>query len=88
MKANGSAEAQDRTIERSYFVANKNSDVYHDTDCKWSDKIKPENIIEFASNREAEAQNFSPCRSCHPERLKSDGTRDLRPAARKFSNYQ
>jgi flagellar biosynthesis protein FlhF len=88
LKADGSAEVHEPNINRSYFVANKNSDVYHDTDCKWSDKIKPENIIQFASNREAEAQNFSPCRSCHPERLKSDGTRDLRPAARKFSNYQ
>lgn len=88
MKANGSAEVQDRTIERSYFVANKNSDVYHSMDCKWSNKIKPGNIIQFASTQEAEAQNFLPCRSCNPDRLKSDDTRYLKTATRKFSSYQ
>lgn len=88
LKANGSPQVHESKIKGSYFVANKNSDVYHDTDCKWSDKIKPENIIQFASNREAEAQNFLPCRSCNPDRLKSDANRDLKTAARKYSSYQ
>lgn len=80
-------EVQRSTGNRSYFVANKNSDIYHQTDCKWSDKIKPENIIQFASNREAETQNFLPCRSCNPDRLKSNRNTELRTPARKFSNY-
>ncbi|CAB1059700.1 Flagellar biosynthesis protein FlhF [Olavius sp. associated proteobacterium Delta 1] len=88
LKANGSGQVHESSIKRSYFVANKNSDVYHHTDCKWSKKIKPENIVQFASNREAETQNFLPCRSCNPERLNSDDTKDLRTAARKFSSYQ
>jgi flagellar biosynthesis protein FlhF len=50
------------------FVANKNSDVYHITDCKWAKKIKPANTIKFTAAKEAEAQNFLPCRSCHPDR--------------------
>jgi len=88
LKSHGSPLVHESNIKGSYFVANKNSDVYHDTDCKWSDKIKPENIIRFASNREAEVQNFLPCRSCNPDRLKSDSNRDLKTAARKFSSYQ
>jgi flagellar biosynthesis protein FlhF len=48
------------------FVANKNSDVYHSTDCKWAKKIKPANTIKFTAAQEAEVQNFLPCRSCHP----------------------
>jgi hypothetical protein len=87
LAANGSVKDQDRTRIRSYFVANKNSDVYHATDCQWSDKIKPDNIIQFASTQEAEAQKFLPCRSCNPDRLKSDNTMDSRTATRKFSSY-
>jgi flagellar biosynthesis protein FlhF len=87
-KAAGDQKVEESTPNRSYFMANKNSDVYHDTDCKWSHRIKPENIIRFASNREAEAQNFLPCRSCNPDRLKSDDTRDLKTVTRKFSSNQ
>jgi flagellar biosynthesis protein FlhF len=86
-KADESVEVQESNIKRSYFVANKNSDIYHNTDCKWSDKIKPENMIQFASNREAEARKFLPCRSCNPDRLKSDRNTDIGTAARKFSSY-
>jgi flagellar biosynthesis protein FlhF len=75
------------TINQPYFVANKNSDIYHHPDCKWSDKIKPENMIQFASNREAEARNFLPCRSCNPDRLTGDRNPALKTAARKFSSY-
>ena len=53
---------------QTYFVANKNSDVYHSTDCKWAKKIKPGNIIKFSNGQEAEAQNFLACRSCNPDR--------------------
>ena len=45
-------------------------------------------IIKFASNQEAESQNFLPCRSCNPKRSKSGIPGDSRPAARKFSSYQ
>ena len=70
------------------FVANKNSDVYHSTDCKWSSKIKPGNIIRFASSQEAEAQNYLPCRSCSPKHSKKDNPSELKPAAQKLSSYQ
>jgi flagellar biosynthesis protein FlhF len=49
------------------FVANKNSDVYHISDCKWAKKIKPANMIKFSGAQEAESQNFLACRSCHPD---------------------
>jgi flagellar biosynthesis protein FlhF len=88
LKDSRPSEVQASNGMRTYFVANKNSDIYHQTDCKWSDKIKPENIIQFASNREAEARNFLPCRSCNPDRSKNDRNTALMTAARKFSSYQ
>ena len=58
---------EDIRTEQPNFVANKNSDVYHLTDCKWAKKIKSANIVKFSVAREAEAQNFLPCRSCNPD---------------------
>jgi len=69
------------------FVANKNSDVYHCTDCKWSARIKTDNIIRFNSTGEAEAQNFLPCRSCRPDRCKQGRTGDLTTSRLNLSNY-
>jgi flagellar biosynthesis protein FlhF len=48
------------------YVANKNSDVFHYPDCKWTHKIKPKNMITFSSIQEAKSQHFVPCRDCQP----------------------
>ncbi|MGD8880344.1 MAG: flagellar biosynthesis protein FlhF [Desulfobacterales bacterium] len=48
------------------YVANKNSDVFHCPDCKWTLKIKPKNMITFSSVQEAKTQHFVPCRDCQP----------------------
>jgi flagellar biosynthesis protein FlhF len=48
------------------YVANKNSDVFHYPDCKWTHKIKPQNMITFSSVQEAKSQHFVPCRDCQP----------------------
>lgn len=56
--------AQGRTGDN--YVANKNSDVFHCPDCKWTKKIKPQNMIAFASVKAAQKQHFMPCRDCHP----------------------
>ena len=56
------------TSVQPYFVANRNSDVYHAPDCKWAKRIKPENSVRFDNAQEAETQNFLPCRSCNPDR--------------------
>jgi flagellar biosynthesis protein FlhF len=55
-------------IESSSFVANKNSDVFHYPECKWTQKIKSKNMITFSSVKAAEEQHFLPCRDCRPSR--------------------
>ena len=50
------------------FVANRNSDVYHAAGCKWTQKIKRENIIMFESAAAATQRNYLPCRNCNPDR--------------------
>ena len=70
------------------FVANKNSDVYHSTDCKWAKKIKPANTIKFSGSHEAEAQNFLACRSCHPNREQAPGHSDLNPEMMQSYGYR
>ncbi len=55
-------------IEGRTFVANKNSDVFHHPECKWTQKIKSKNMITFSSVQTAEEQHFLPCRDCRPSR--------------------
>jgi flagellar biosynthesis protein FlhF len=52
--------------EDSTFVANKNSDVFHHPDCKWTQKIKSKNMITFSSAQAAEMAHFMPCQDCRP----------------------
>jgi flagellar biosynthesis protein FlhF len=73
---------------RVYFVANQNSDVYHCSDCKWSKKIKPDNIVKFSSAQDAEAHNFLPCSSCKPDRLECENHIDSKTEKRKLSSYR
>ena len=87
-KTNMSVQDPDTKVDRPHFVANKNSDIYHNTECKWSDKIKSENMIHFTSTREAKARNFLPCRSCNPDRPAIDRNPDLGTDARQVTNYQ
>lgn len=48
------------------FVANRNSDIFHRPDCKWTRVIKEENMVVFQSVEEARERRFSPCRYCSP----------------------
>jgi flagellar biosynthesis protein FlhF len=54
----------------STFVANKNSDVFHRPDCKWTQKIKSKNMITFTSAQAAEVAQFIPCQDCRPTQRK------------------
>ena len=57
-------------INARQFVANKNSDIFHCLDCKWTQKIKSKNLITFSSTEVARMQQFMPCRDCQPENSK------------------
>lgn len=48
------------------FVASKNSNKYHYTWCKWAQKIKPSNLVEFNSPEKAIAAGYAPCKICKP----------------------
>jgi hypothetical protein len=83
-----SADLDHLPAARTYFVANKNSEVYHCEDCKWSKKIKSDNIMKFSSAQEAEAQNFLPCSSCKPDRLPYGDHLDSKTEKIKSSSYR
>ena len=87
LKAQKSAVSQESSPIRWQFVANKNSDVFHRLDCKWSDRIKPENMIKFAGIQEAKAQKFLPCRSCNPDRPRGDAAMETKTGRQTFSSY-
>jgi flagellar biosynthesis protein FlhF len=63
------ANPEATSAHQDYFVANRNSDIFHQPDCKAVKRINPENIFVFKNMGEAKAQNFKPCRMCCAMRL-------------------
>lgn len=58
--------------EGDYFIANKNSDIFHHRNCKSVERINMNNVIVFQSMSDARMQNFKPCRMCCHEKIGSD----------------
>ena len=71
------ARAKDSSAvnRQANFIANRNSEVYHVAGCKWTKKIKPENMITFESAAAAAHRNYLPCRNCNPDRGMQSDTR-------------
>lgn len=46
------------------LVGSKNSDKYHLPACRWAKRIKPENIVCFASTQDAAAKGYQPDKGC------------------------
>jgi flagellar biosynthesis protein FlhF len=65
-RAGRSPQQAPARVDGNTFVANKNSDVFHHPDCKWTQKIKSKNMITFSSAQAAEAAHFMPCQDCRP----------------------
>jgi flagellar biosynthesis protein FlhF len=50
------------------LVAKRNSCVYHVAGCKWTKKIKDEQMLTFESAADAAKRHYMPCRICNPDR--------------------
>jgi len=62
-----------------FYIANKNSDVFHYHSCKWAKKIKAKNMIVFDNMDEALSLELKPCRLCIPEEAqREDGLTKIR----------
>lgn len=48
------------------YVGSVKSSRYHYPDCKWAQKIAPDNLICFSSPTEARSKGYTPCRVCRP----------------------
>jgi len=48
------------------FWASKKSNKYHYPDCKWAQKIKPENLVKFKTPEDAIEAGYVPCKVCRP----------------------
>ena len=51
----------------SYYVANRNSDIFHLNNCKSVQRINTDNMIVFKDPSEAMGRQFKPCRMCCSE---------------------
>lgn len=62
-----SEQEEDRPNKRikTFYVANRNSDVFHKPNCKSAKKIKPSSMIVFEGEADAISNGFKPCRLCN-----------------------
>ena len=65
-------EGREKVIPKShsgeFYVANKNSDIFHHPDCKSAKKIYKENMLVFKSLSEVANKKLKPCKVCNPDR--------------------
>jgi len=54
---------------KGFYVVNKNSDIFHFSNCKCVKKIKTENMIVFESRQDALKKDFKPCKLCRPDKV-------------------
>ncbi|UCF43900.1 MAG: hypothetical protein JSV99_02965 [Planctomycetota bacterium] len=48
------------------YVASKNSKVFHNSECQWAEKIRPENLVGYNSRDQATRAGRRPCKTCNP----------------------
>jgi flagellar biosynthesis protein FlhF len=61
------------TDAEGQYLANRNSDIFHRTGCKWIRLINKENIVMFRSFADALNHRFKPCRYCNPQHMSITG---------------
>lgn len=59
-------QGRENVLAQEVYVANRNSDLFHHPSCKWIERIDERNMLIFKTHSEALANNFHPCRACHP----------------------
>jgi flagellar biosynthesis protein FlhF len=69
----------------NYYVANRNSDIFHHKCCKSVKRINKDNMVVFKDPAEAMGQQFKPCRMCCSELIISKPVQRL---ARKYASYR
>ena len=60
-------KGNDVPAQGAYYVANRNSDIFHQNDCKSVQRINTDNMIVFKDPSEALGRQFKPCRMCCSE---------------------
>ena len=54
------------TTAKYKYIASKNSKVFHKSDCRWAQRIKPENLVTFSTRDQAIQAGKRPCKTCEP----------------------
>jgi flagellar biosynthesis protein FlhF len=65
----------------NYYIANRNSDIFHQKNCTSIKRINKDNTVVFKDPAEAMGQQFKPCRMCCSELIIS------KPVQRLARNY-
>ncbi len=50
----------------NFYIASKNSKVFHRPDCRWAKKIAPKNLVRYKTREDAVNDGKRPCKMCKP----------------------
>lgn len=69
IRARGSTHAKPKPelVQEGNLVGSRNSNVFHNPDCRFAKNISPDNLVYFDSALDARRQGRRQCRSCKPE---------------------
>lgn len=62
----GPQESQSQNIVDYKYIGSKNSDKYHEKNCRWVKEIKDGNAVYFNSKEEAVQAGYESCGTCKP----------------------
>lgn len=62
--AKKAAKIKKETKKEVGLVGSSQSKTYHVSGCRMAKKIKPENLVKFTDESEAEKDGYSPCKIC------------------------
>lgn len=61
-----SSQPETYTAVKTFYIGNKNSKVFHKSDCSSVYNMKKENKVELSSRDDAISQGYKPCGNCKP----------------------
>jgi len=67
-----------REAPKAYYLANRESDVFHRADCRWAKKIKKQNLVVIDDINVALKNGLYPCKLCNPGRVQPSSSLILR----------
>lgn len=67
-RVSSSVSTKKVTYNGETLVGSAKSNKYHNPNCRWAQKIKKANLVNFLSLEDAKSKGYVPCKVCHTDK--------------------